>query len=100
MLISQDVTVGIFAFVVSLEDSRMRGSRVFEKRGLQILIDHAYFSQRICIVRGANDRLAKVNGNNYGNISLAMCLVINSLNHQNCLAECNCLMHRLLLNKC
>ena len=28
-----------------------RGSRIFEKRGLQISTDHAYFSQRICIVK-------------------------------------------------
>ena len=26
----------------------------FLKEGLQISIDHAYFSHRICIVRGAN----------------------------------------------
>ena len=48
----------------------------------------------------ASYSLAKVNGNNYGNISLAMCHVINFLNHQNCLTESNCIMHRLLLNKC
>ena len=49
----------------------------------------------------ASYRLAKVNGNNYGNISLSMChVIINSLNHQNCLTESNCIMHRLLLNKC
>ena len=46
----------------------------------------------------ASHSLAKVNGNNYDNISLAMCHVINSLNHQNCLTESNCIMHRLLLN--
>ena len=47
----------------------------------------------------ASYSLAKVNGNNYGNISLAMCHATYSLNHQNCLAESNCIMPILLLNK-
>ncbi len=45
-------------------------------------------------------RLAKVNGDNYSKVSLAMCYVINSLNHQNCLTEASCIMPILLLNIC
>ena len=98
------MTVLVNVCRISIFDCRL-GSRIFEKRGLQILIDHAYFSQRICIVievkmAQASYSLTKVNDNNYDNISLAMCHVINSLNHQSCLTEPNCIMPILLLNKC